>query len=304
MIQQQLRVSAAPGRAVSPFLELGAYEWLWAQEGASFKRIADMFRDSPDALPSDLVDPAKALEMAAWVVEELERRRVSRFGVRVNKAGEYPPKLRDARNPVELLTYQGIWNLVEAPGIAVVGARKASREGLARARKLVRALAADGFTIVSGLAEGIDTAAHETALAVGAPTIAVLGTPLGETYPKKNAPLQQRIAREHLVISQVPLCRYVKQDYRSNRAFFPERNKTMSALTLGTVIVEASDTSGSLTQARAALAQGRKLFILDSCFKDPRISWPERFAEKGAIRVADYDDLREHLEVSEVDRPN
>ena len=80
-----------------------------------------------------------------------------------------------------------------------------------------------------------------------------------------------------------------------NRLFFPERNVTMSALTEATIIVEAGDTSGTLIQARAALHQGRKLFILDSCFRNPSISWPQKFADKGAIRVMDYDDIRQHL---------
>ena len=85
------------------------------------------------------------------------------------------------------------------------------------------------------------------------------------------------------------------QDFRSNRIFFPERNVTMSALTEATIIVEASDTSGTLIQARAALAQGRKLFILDSCFHNSSISWPAKYEAQGAIRVRDYDDIRKHL---------
>ena len=89
--------------------------------------------------------------------------------------------------------------------------------------------------------------------------------------------------------------RYETQGYRQNRLFFPERNITMSALTEATVIVEAGETSGTQVQARAALQQGRKLFILDSCFRNPRLTWPYRFAERGAIRVADYDDIRRHL---------
>ncbi|EFK6515218.1 DNA-processing protein DprA, partial [Escherichia coli] len=96
-------------------------------------------------------------------------------------------------------------------------------------------------------------------------------------------------------ISQVPFHRYLEQDYRSNRIFFPERNVTMSALTEATIIIEASETSGTLTQARAALAQGRKLFILESCFRNPSITWPARFEAQGAIRVRNYEDIRRHL---------
>jgi DNA processing protein len=160
--------------------------------------------------------------------------------------------------------------------------------------QLVKALVKDNFTIVSGLASGIDTVAHETAIEVGGRTIAVIGTPLSHAYPKDNAELQRKIAREFLLISQVPVKRYEGQDYRRNRLFFPERNITMSALTEATIIVEAGETSGTLIQARAALHQGRKLFILDSCFRK-RLNWPQKFADKGAVRVVDYDDIRKHL---------
>ena len=147
---------------------------------------------------------------------------------------------------------------------------------------------------MSGLASGIDTVAHETAIEEGGRTIAVIGTPLSHVYPKDNAELQREIAREFLLISQVPVKRYERQDYRRNRLFFPERNITMSALTEATIIVEAGETSGTLIQARAALNQGRKLYILDNCFRKG-LSWPQKFADKGAIRVVDYDDIRKQL---------
>ena len=154
---------------------------------------------------------------------------------------------------------------------------------------------ADDFTIVSGLAKGVDTVAHTTALECGGRTVAVIGTPLSHHYPKDNAELQRNIAENYLVISQVPVLRYESQDYRYNRAFFSERNKTMSALTEATIIVEAGETSGTPIQARAAPEQGRKLFILDNCFQNPQLSWPAKYSEKWAIRVRDYDDIRNAL---------
>jgi DNA processing protein len=166
---------------------------------------------------------------------------------------------------------------------------------LGRTRRLVRALVDDGFTIVSGLATGIDSEAHKTAIEANGRTIAVIGTPLSHSYPKENAELQRHIGENFLIISQVPVKRYENQDYRRNRAFFPERNVTMSALTEATIIVEAGDTSGALIQARAALKQNRKLFILDNCFRNPNVTWPAKFAQKGAVRVKDYDDIRQHL---------
>ena len=95
----------------------------------------------------------------------------------------------------------------------------------------------------------------------------MIGTPLSHAYPQDNAELQRKIATDFLLISQVPVKRYETSGFPLNRLFFPERNITMSALTEATIIVEAGETSGTLIQARAALHQGRKLFILDSCFR-------------------------------------
>jgi DNA processing protein len=153
-----------------------------------------------------------------------------------------------------------------------------------------------GITVVSGLAEGIDTAAHTAAIEAGGQTIAVIGTPLGVYYPKSNIDLQNQIAKDYLLISQVPVLRYARQAVPQNRLFFPERNVTMSALTEATIIVEASDTSGTLIQARAALHQGRKLFILESCFRRSDITWPARFEQLGAIRVKTPADIWSALE--------
>jgi len=181
--------------------------------------------------------------------------------------------------------------LSEMRGLAIVGSRGASDDGQSRAARLARELVKRDFAVVSGLANGIDGAAHRAALEAGGTTIAVIGTPLGDHYPKENAELQDTIAKDHLVISQVPVVRYSQEPFRNKRTYFPERNATMSALTEGTIIVEAGETSGTLTQARAALFQGRKLFILDSCFHRNDITWPARFEAQGAIRVRTPDDI-------------
>jgi DNA processing protein len=284
-------------RAVSPFLELGAYESLWDEQNASFKSIAEMFAKRSDAVPSDFVDPMRAASYANDVHSRLREAGVESYGVRVHGAGDYPDRLRVADYPVELLYFQGWWELVNSPrSVAVVGTRNPSNDALARTRKLVKALLEDDFTIVSGLATGVDTAAHETAIENGGRTIAVLGTPLSKSYPKSNAKLQKKIAKDHLLISQVPVKRYANQkNPTSNNFFFPERNITMSALTGATIIVEAGETSGTLVQARHALKQGRGLFILDSNFRNETLKWPHIFQERGAIRVVDYDDIRRHL---------
>ena len=281
--------------AISPYLEMGAYEALWCEEGATFKSLAEKFAQHPGSVPSNFIAHNDAYTCAAAVYQKLTDAGVAEFGVSVIGVGEYPEKLHDAAAPVSLLYYQGWWNLIESPCVAVVGSRNPSKQGIERTRRLVRLLVADGFTIVSGLAAGIDTVAHETALQEGGQTIAVLGTPLSRTYPKENSELQQRIVEKCLVISQVPVKRYESQDWRWNRGFFPERNKTMSALSKATIIVEAGESSGTLIQARAALQQNRKLFILDNCFRNTQLTWPSRFLAKGAIKIKEYDDVQRHL---------
>ncbi|MBS1994789.1 MAG: DNA-protecting protein DprA [Cyanobacteria bacterium SZAS LIN-2] len=286
-------------RAVSPARELGAYEALWAREGAWFKSIAEQFRAHPGSIPSDFVPPAEIERFTRLALGAIRDAGIKHFGVRVHGAGDYPRKLRDADHPVELLYFQGDWELVDSRCVAIVGTREPSAEGRRRAARLAKCCVADKLTVVSGLARGIDTVAHNAAIAEGGRTIAVLGTPITECYPPENRELQALIADRHLVISQVPVVRYANQHYSGRRHFFPERNVTMSALTEATIIVEAGETSGTLIQARHALKQGRKLFILDSCFRNPSLKWPAKFANDGAIRVSDYEDIRKHLAPSD-----
>ena len=282
-------------QTISPFREMGAYEALWSKPDTTFKSISERFARNPGSIPSDFVPLTEAYECAASVKRSFEEAGIGRFGVRVNGAGEYPERLRDAVHPIELFYYQGRWDLADTKSVAIVGTRKPTKQGLLRTRRLVRALVKDGFTIVSGLASGIDRVAHETAIKENGYTIAVIGTPLSHVYPKEHDDLQRQIAENFLLISQVPLKRYESQDYRRNRLFFPERNVTMSALTKATIIVEAGETSGTLIQARAAIRQGRKLFVLDNCFQDRRLTWPSKLVDKGAIQVKEYDDVRRNL---------
>jgi len=282
-------------RAVSPQRELGAYEALWAREGTSYKSLAAMFRQQSGCVPSDFVSTADAEKHTRLALGAIKDAGIAHFGVRVHGAGEYPARLRDAENPIELLYFQGNWDIVTTRCVAVVGTRRPSKEGEQRAAKLTRLLVEGGFTVVSGLAQGIDTIAHRTAIEAGGQTIAIAGTPITSVYPAQNAVLQQQIADDYLLISQVPIVRYSRQTFRGNRLFFPERNITMSALTEATVIVEASDTSGTLIQARHALQQKRKLFILDNCFRNPEITWPQKYLERGAMRVSEFEEIVAHL---------
>ncbi|HTY48831.1 MAG TPA: DNA-processing protein DprA [Steroidobacteraceae bacterium] len=284
-----------PAQTLSPMRELGAYEALWCRPGSGLRAIAALLRDHPGSLPSDFVPPAEGRRCAQLALAAIRVAGIRHFGVRVQGTGEYPPRLHDAAHPVALLYFRGRWALADTPSVAIVGTRAPSAQGRRRAARLARLCVADGLTVVSGLARGIDTVAHGTALAEGGHTIAVLGTPITASYPPENRQLQRRIAAEQLLISQVPILHHAALAFPARRRFFPERNATISALSGATIIVEAGETSGTLIQARHALRQGRPLFILDSCFRRPGLTWPARFAQQGAIRVSDYGEIRQHL---------
>lgn len=282
--------------------EMCAYESLWLGQGAWFANLAELFRKNPGALPSELVPASEVDAARAKLLALLGEERLRSVGIRVNGAGEYPGKLRDADHPVELLYYRGNWELVETPSVAIVGTRNPTADGVLNAKRIAHALVREGFTVVSGLAKGIDTAAHTAAMESKGKTIAVIGTPLFEYYPKENKALQEEIAERFLLVSQVPFLRYAQQSYKTNRLFFPARNVTMSALTQATIIVEAGNTSGTLVQARAALAQGRKLFILESCFRNPELTWPAKYERQGAIRVKNVSQIMEALKPDATDK--
>ncbi|MCF2501687.1 DNA-processing protein DprA [Dyadobacter chenhuakuii] len=277
---------------ISPFREISAYEALWRQDWASYKKLSELFSRNPGLLPSELVSESKITEISQAIRDVLTKTRSSyKTNFLISGTLDYPKKLNDAREKVELLYFSGNINYIRTKSIAVVGTRNPTPQGIKRTAKLVKMLVHKDLTIVSGLAQGIDTAAHNAAIENGGRTIGVLGTPLNVFYPKTNKELQIQIANDHLLISQVPFIRYSEQSVNGNRFFFPERNKTMSALTEATVIVEAGETSGTLVQAKAALDQGRKLFILESNFQNDKITWPEKFLKRGAIKVKEFEDI-------------
>jgi len=173
--------------------------------------------------------------------------------------------------------------------VSVIGSRKASWEGLRRARILARSLVEHGIVVVSGLAAGVDRAAHEAAIASGGRTIAVIGTPLGRCYPRENSELQTRIAREQLLISQFPAGHPVTPKN------FLTRNRTMALLTDASVIVEPGEKSGALFQGWEALRLGRLVFLLESIAAHPTLSWPKEMIRYGA-QVLSRDNLEIALE--------
>ncbi|MEZ5307995.1 MAG: DNA-processing protein DprA [Pyrinomonadaceae bacterium] len=276
---------------LSPAREMGAYESLWNDSVSSFKQVRTQLTSSNHDYFSEYVPEHVATTFFQRAQERLFSSGVDDYGVCIEGTADYPVQLKDAEHQLHLLYYRGIWDLVFSPGISVVGTRNPSSEGIRRTKRLVKELVSRNFTVFSGLARGVDSVAHRTAIENKGKTVAVIGTPLSRSYPPENRSLQEEIAKRFLVISQVPVIRYESNGPSFNRFFFPERNITMSALTLGTIIVEAGEGSGTLTQARAALKQGRKLFILDNNFKDPNLKWPNKLLNQGAIRVQSMDDF-------------
>jgi DNA protecting protein DprA len=182
-------------------------------------------------------------------------------------------------DPDATIFYAGAIGLLKRPAVSIVGTREVTEEGRGRARRLARELARAGVVVVSGLARGVDTAAHLGALEETGNTVAVIGTPLDKAYPIENAELQEEIYQRHLLLTPFPRGERV---YPSN---FPKRNRVMAAVTDATVIVEASDTSGTLHQAAECGQLGRWLFIMKSVVENPHLAWPAKFIGKDRVAV-------------------
>lgn len=194
--------------------------------------------------------------------------------------------------PARLFTAGEVSLLRRGPRVSIVGSRNASNEALRRTRVLARSLVERGMIVVSGLAIGIDTVAHETALEFGGHTIAVLGTPLDEFFPSQNRELQERLMQDELVVSQFPPGSPIQPKN------FPIRNRTMALLSDATIIVEAAEKSGTVHQGWEALRLGRLLFILENLAAKPDLSWPSEMLRYGAQVLS-----RENLELALEEMP-
>jgi DNA processing protein len=196
---------------------------------------------------------------------------------------DYPSNLRGVDNPPPFLFYRGALDPSDARSVAVVGTRQASDEGLRRTRALAGELVKGGITVVSGLARGIDTAAHRATLDASGRTIAVMGTGIMRRYPEENELLADEIGANGALVSQF----WPWTPPASNN--FPRRNIVTSGLSVATVVVEATSTSGAKNQARRALEHGKPVFL----FRDLVTSqeWAKRCVDRGAIEVDHVDDV-------------
>jgi DNA processing protein len=203
--------------------------------------------------------------------------------------GDYPKMLRHIIDPPLALHFRGDRTLLDKPSVAIVGSRRASPYAINVARQLGDDLARSGLLIVSGLARGVDAAAHESALDASFPTIAVLGTGIDVVYPRSNRALYRRVAEKGLLLSEFapgtpPLAMN-----------FPIRNRVISGLTSGTIIVEATSRSGSLITARTAAEQGREVFAVPGSIFSQGSEGTHRLIQYGAKLVHDANDVLEEL---------
>lgn len=205
---------------------------------------------------------------------------------------DYPANLRVIFDLPPFLTYRGDLRSSDAWSVAVVGTRDASAEGLAKASRMAGLLAGREVTVLSGLARGIDTAAHTAALDANGRTIAVLGSGLNKVYPPDNAELADRISASGAVVSQF------WPDQAPTSYTFPWRNRVTSGLGQGTVVIEASRTSGAKMQARLALEHGKKVFLISSLVAEHE--WAQKYLQRGAIEVSTVEDVIKHLRPADV----
>ncbi len=202
---------------------------------------------------------------------------------------DYPQALFNITDPPLLLYVKGRRDLLNRPSLAVVGSRSATTQGLSNAEAFAHAASDAGLCIVSGLAHGIDAAAHRGGLRGGGSSVAVVGTGLDRVYPAANRELAQKLAEEGAIISEFPL------GTPPLAANFPRRNRIISGLSVGCLVVEASVQSGSLITARMALEQGREVFAIPGSIHAPQARGCHKLIKQGAKLVECAQDILEEL---------
>ena len=268
----------------------------------SFKKLAGHFGDPTEALSASTAALAEIQGLdqsvidglrnfSAWDEAEKEIIRAEKAAVKIVPFTDssYPARLRMIPDPPSLLYLKGEIRRDDEKAVAVVGSRSTSDYGRRVARDLCRGLASLGFTVVSGMARGIDGTAHETSLNAGGRTIAVLGSGVDRVYPAEHDKLYRRISENGAVISEFPM------GTRPLAFNFPARNRLISGLSLGVVVVEATEKSGSLITAALALEQGREVFAVPGEVGASRSRGAHRLIRQGAKLVETVDDIVEEI---------
>jgi DNA processing protein len=257
--------------------------------GGAAELLAAKRRSIAGLVPPDVAaaiergpDPAQLDHTLAWLREP-------GHGLLAWDDADYPRALLDIPDPPPAFYYLGRRELLNRPSVAIVGSRNATPQGVDHAEAFAAALSATGFTIVSGLAVGIDAAAHRGGLSADASSIAVVGTGLDRVYPARNRELAQRLAREGGMLSEFALG---TPPLREN---FPRRNRLISGLSRGVLVVEATLNSGSLITARLAAEQGREVFAVPGSIDSPFSKGAHRLIREGAKLVETAQDVLEEL---------
>jgi DNA processing protein len=267
------------------------------------RSLLEFFGEAPKILsakPGELmrvpnIGPDTAAKIAGWETSvDLagELKRIADYGCHVLTLADtnYPPLLREIYDPPLVLYVQGELTDRDKNAVAMVGSRQTTHYGLETARKLGYQLAYTGVTVVSGGARGIDTAAHQGALSAKGRTVAVLGTGINIVWPPENVELYQRIAANGAVITQFPFNR------PADKQTFPIRNRIVAGMTLGTVVVEANMTSGSLITANFATEYGRQIFAVPGRIDSPRSKGCHDLIKKGAKLCEGVEDILSEFE--------
>ena len=292
-------MSAPNYKDLAPWVALSRVKGLGC---IGFKKLAAHFADPIRAfsvaeaelslvpgLERDAIDGL--LRFSEWREAEAESRRAQESGVRLLPFTDpgYPPRLRMIADPPPLLYLKGEILPDDERAVAIVGSRSASDYGLKVARSIARGLASLDFTIVSGMARGIDGAAHQSALDAGARTIAVLGSGADRVYPPEHVRLYRSITEQGAVLSELPM------GTRPAAFNFPARNRLISGLSLGVVVVEATEKSGSLITAALALEQNREVFAVPGEVGSSRSRGAHRLIRHGAKLVESAEDVIEEI---------
>ncbi len=280
-----LRLALVPG--VGPLTRRALLE-RFGSSGAVLRARPSQLREVPGVGPTltaRITEASKEIDAEA----EIERCRAGGVGIVTETDPSYPRSLRDIAAPPAVLFVRGHWEPRDALGVAIVGTRHASQYGLRQAERLAGSLARAGLTIVSGLARGIDGAAHRGALAAGGRTVAVLGSGVLNIYPPEHAELAGQIAARGAVISESP------PTAEPMRGVFPQRNRIISGLALGVIVIEAGEHSGALITARHALEQGREVFAVPGRIEDRGSLGCHRLIRDGARLVQSPEDVLEEL---------
>jgi DNA processing protein len=275
-------VSASTSNFASPDTELHAAIALALKQGigpARHRELVQAHGDADSALRCVATAPTRAA-LIAQAAALVDRGRRARMGALCSTDERYPPGLLDLPDPPPVLWYLGSLTMLEAPLVSIVGTRRCSTYGERITRELATALARARVTVVSGMAVGVDSTAHQAALDVGGRTVAILGTGVDVPYPAGHRALHARLAGDALILSEA------LPGAPARPGVFPRRNRIIAALSPTLVVVEAGQASGALITARVALDLGRTIAAVPGPIDAPQSAGSNELLRDGAVVIA------------------